>query len=120
MTCNGTEFCFYAALAGRPADARSGNKDRLLTAAERRVNAQLRARRTQPVNPPRQGPIVSATPTARDQPFHPSLSRLAVSRPQRAVNLPVIEAEPMVRDTISDWITSRRCVAETLTPVLNT
>jgi hypothetical protein len=56
----------------------------------------------QPVNPPRQGPIVSATPTARDQPFHPSLSRLAVSRPPRVVNLPIIETELMVRDTMED------------------
>jgi hypothetical protein len=112
MTCRcRTEFCYLCSARWKTCRCPQWDENRLLAAAERRVNTQLQvARRAQPVNRPQQGPAVhQPAPAAGDRPFYPRLPHLVVRRPPRAVNLPVVEAELMVRNTMEHLRVDHEC-----------
>ncbi|KAG1726009.1 uncharacterized protein EDB91DRAFT_1166930 [Suillus paluster] len=77
MTCRcRTEFCYLCRALWKSCRCPQWDENRLLAAAERRVDAQLPpARRAQPVNPPQQAPAVRrpapAVGAVRIQPVNP-------------------------------------------------
>lgn len=97
MTCRcKTEFCYLCRAPWKSCRCPQWDENRLLAAAQQRVDAQLQpARRVQPAVPPQQAPVVGrparAAGAARNQPVIPQ--RYAPAAAPRAA--PVVNVRPV-------------------------
>ena len=99
MTCRcKTEFCYLCRARWKSCGCPQWDENRLLAAAEQRVDAQLQpARRAQPANPPRQAPAARqpapVAGAARNQPVNPWAIQAPAAAPRQQA--PAVNVRPV-------------------------